>query len=174
MSIKSKELIANTLIELMKDNPFDVITISEICGSASLVRKTFYNNFVSKEKVIEYIVEKLVAEYLNMIKEEKSFSPKEMSYLYFCFGKNNGKIMSMLIDNKLFYIFRNQFNQLLPSINILVPNNKLITMSDDDLKYVFAFHSAGVIHLLEIWIKTGFKKTAREMSDIYYAVSQGI
>ncbi len=173
MSKKSKELISETLIHLMEDYPFDVITISEICGNTSVVRKTFYNNFSSKEDVIAFIVEKLIAEYLEMIREDSSFTTREMSYLYFCFGEKNEKVLSMLIDNNLFYIFRNQFNDLLPSINPLVPGNKLNELSDDDLKYVFAFNSAGVTHLLEIWIKTGFKKTAREMSEIYHALSQG-
>jgi len=173
MSKKSKELISTTLLDLMGKYPFNEITISEICGNTSIVRKTFYNNFSSKEDVIAYIVEKLVVEYFEMVKEENSHTTKEMSYLYFRFGKKHKGIMSLLIENNLFYIFRNQFNELLPTLNPRVPGNLLTNLSEDDLKYVFAFNSAGVTHMLEIWIKTGFERTAREMSEIYFAISQG-
>lgn len=174
MSKKSKDKISAALIHLMEDDPFDVITVSEICSNASLVRKTFYNNFSSKEDVIVYIVEKLVAEYEGMIREESSFSPREMAYMYFCYGAQHKKTLSLLIDNNLFYLFRNQFNSILSSINALVPRNKLIALDDDDLAYVLAFHSAGVTHILEMWIRTGFKKSAREMSDIFYTIAQGM
>jgi len=71
-------------------------------------------------------------------------------------------------------MFRQQFEVLLPGINRSVPRNKLLALSEDDLKYVYAFHSAGIIHLLELWINNDFDRTENEMSEIYYAISLGI
>lgn len=173
MSKRSKDIISATLIHLMEESPFEAITISEICDHTTLVRKTFYNNFDSKEAVITYVIEKLVLDYLAMIKEVNIFTPREMSYLYFHFGKSNQKIMSMLLENNLFHLFRVEFEKCLPSINPLIPNNKYQSLSGEDLDYVFAFHTAGVIRILELWIQTGFKKSAREMSEIYETISLG-
>lgn len=79
----------------------------------------------------------------------------------------------MLLDNNLFHLFRIEFEKALPSIiNNLVPKSKIIGRDEDDLEYIFAFYTAGFIRLLELWAKTGFKKSAKEMRDIYDAFSQ--
>ena len=46
--IKTKNLIYNTLIELMKDKTFEEIKVSDICKEAHINRSTFYNNFNDK------------------------------------------------------------------------------------------------------------------------------
>jgi len=167
MSVKSKNVIAKTLLNLMEQYRFDEITISEVCANTSLVRKTFYNNFTSKGDVITYIVDSLIKEYMDMIMKQKQFNQREMSLLFFQFGQKNKAIISLLIKNNLFYVFQNMFNEQLPSLNILISGNMLNNLSNDDIAYIFAFNSAGVTRMLELWIKTGLKKSPKEMSDLY-------
>ncbi len=156
----------------LAEKPFEEISVSDICTNASLARKTFYNNFGSKESVIEHIAEKLLNVYNKMIAEEKASSLKEMAYLYFCFGEKYKKVLSVFIKNNLFYLFVKQFDELLPTINTLLFGDKINEMGDENLKYVFAFNSAGVNRLLQIWIENGLEKTSREMGDIYNSITK--
>ena len=50
-SIRSKKEITDALIKLMQDNPFSEITVKQIVLETGLERKTFYNNFSSKDDV---------------------------------------------------------------------------------------------------------------------------
>ena len=43
--IKTKNLIYNTLIELMKDKTFEEIKVSDICNKALINRSTFYSYY---------------------------------------------------------------------------------------------------------------------------------
>lgn len=52
IALRSKEWLANALLELMKNKPFREISISEIAEKADLSRRTFYRSFSSKEEVI--------------------------------------------------------------------------------------------------------------------------
>ncbi len=174
MSKKSKDIIAKTLIALMETNNFYEITISEVCDNTPLVRKTFYNNFSSKEDVIKYIAINLINEYFDSVKKLPSFSLKEISYSYFYFGKKNKKLISLLINNNLFYLFLGEFNGILPTINMLVPRNRLVNIPEKDLKYIYAFHSAGVNNMLKLWTKSDFEKTPEEMSELYYLLTQSV
>ena len=174
MSTRSKDIISSTLLTLMETSSFNEITVSEICSNALLARKTFYNNFDSKEDVISYAVEKLVLEYHETLSEVNVYSPLEISYLFFCFGKKHEKFMTLLIENNLYHLFKVCFETHLPAINALVPQNKLNVLKDDQLRYVFAFHTSGVLRMLELWIEDGFTKTAREMSHIYHTLSLGV
>jgi len=174
MSKKSKDIISNTFVDLLERYDFNKITISEICDNTSLVRKTFYNNFSTKEEVIAYVVEKLVLEYHASVNDLSVHSPLEISYLFFCFGKKNENIMTLLIKNNLFHLFRASFEKHLPTINNQIPNNKYNVLSNDDLSYVFAFHTTGVLRMLELWIENGFNKSPREMSQIYSTIISGV
>ena len=172
MSNKSKNMIAEALMRQLGVKPFEDISVSDICANASLARKTFYNNFGSKESVVEHIADKLMSVYQKMLAEEKADSLKAMAYLYFCFGEKYKKVLCVFIENNLFYLFVKQFDKLLPSINALVFGDRINITGDDNLKYVFAFNSAGVNRLLEIWIENGQKETPKEMGDIYNSITK--
>lgn len=63
MATKSKQIIVDTFLDILRENPYEVITISEVLANTPLVRKTFYNNFSSKDDIVRYICKDLMAEY---------------------------------------------------------------------------------------------------------------
>ena len=56
-----KDYIAQSLILLLKQKPFDDIKINEICQKAGVNRSSFYRNFANKEQAIVFYLQ------LNMI-----------------------------------------------------------------------------------------------------------
>lgn len=51
----TKELLAESLMELSRKMPVDKITVSDITQNCGVSRKTFYNAFVDKYDLIEWI-----------------------------------------------------------------------------------------------------------------------
>ena len=58
-SIRSKKEITNALLNLMQDHSYSEISVKQIVLETPLERKTFYNNFSSKDDVLDSIISKL-------------------------------------------------------------------------------------------------------------------
>lgn len=52
MSNRTKKHIKKTLLDLMKHNNYHELTISEICASGDLARRSFCNHYKTKEDVV--------------------------------------------------------------------------------------------------------------------------
>lgn len=74
--MNSKEKIANTLIELMKYEEYEKITIKDISDSSKINRSTYYRNFKSKEDIIKYKLELIMDEFIATYKA-KNIQKKE-------------------------------------------------------------------------------------------------
>ena len=53
-----KEIIANTMDQLLIKQPYNKISINKICDAVPMSRRTFYNYFSNKEHLVEWMVEK--------------------------------------------------------------------------------------------------------------------
>ena len=58
--VKTKRLLYDTLIDLMKEMPFEEIKVSDICNRALINRSTFYSHYTDKYD--------LFSEYINDLK----------------------------------------------------------------------------------------------------------
>lgn len=67
--IRSQQWLYNSLLMLMKEKPFDSITIGEITKNADLDRTTFYRNFDSKEDILNVGISKIKNKYIDVLKK---------------------------------------------------------------------------------------------------------
>lgn len=61
-SLRSKKLIREALVRLMKEKPFEKITITDIVKEADINRGTFYAHFKDSGDVLESIREHIISE----------------------------------------------------------------------------------------------------------------
>ncbi len=61
----TKLTIANALLILLKTQPLNKITVTQITKEANLTRQTFYRNFEDKEDLVNWYFEKLCLESLE-------------------------------------------------------------------------------------------------------------
>lgn len=171
MSKRSKDTISKAFLNLLENNNICEITISKICENTNLVRKTFYNNFKTKEEVLIYITKELINNYDSLIKQESSLTLNKAVNLFFKFGKENINILKVIINNNLFSVFLDEFNIY---FSLLVKNiqlNKEILTDDMNQKYINIFNSAGLTNLLKQWILNDFDKSEEEMTNLYIKLS---
>lgn len=57
---KMKDFLAESLELLMREKPFEKITIKQICDRAGVIRATFYNHFEDKYAALDYLCEQLL------------------------------------------------------------------------------------------------------------------
>lgn len=54
---RTKELIKTATLTLLKDAPFEKLTIASVCNEAGIARSTFYSNYKSLTEVVDELIE---------------------------------------------------------------------------------------------------------------------
>ena len=151
----AKELITNTLFELLKSKSIDEITISEITKKAQVGRTTFYRNFKSKDDIIEQ----------HLIKITDNFLEKNNNF----FNSHNIKKFTIEIFN-YFNEFKTLTKYMQNSNSINCVNKQLHRLITQDNKYksdyTKCFHLGGIYNVYLQWIANGQKETPEEIANI--------
>ena len=72
-SIRSKKEITDAMIKLMQQHPFSDITVKQIVLEAKLERKTFYNNFSSKDDVLDVLINSAIHDYVMALNKSPEY-----------------------------------------------------------------------------------------------------
>lgn len=171
MSKKSKTLIAETLLQLMEENHFQDITVSEICAWARVARRTFYNNFASKDAVLkeccntvfqESIMETEIGNRVNDVAFWKNFMVH-----YFSTNQKNSAFFSKLYEQDMFHMYVKLVHEqvyLLDCMNLFFHG---VVIQNVSTKYALPSYITVSLNMYQIWSSTGYEETAEEMADIY-------
>lgn len=96
--LKTMELIRTTFRNLVAETSFDELTVSELCQRARIGRKTFYTYYKSLDALFEEILESLVRDYLETIKDYKA--PEDIGEItrkFYEFSINAGEFYNNLV-----------------------------------------------------------------------------
>lgn len=63
--------IGEAVVELMKENPYGKIKVSDIVKKAGVSRMTYYHYYASKDEVLEDYLSEIIQEYIRNRKEYK-------------------------------------------------------------------------------------------------------
>lgn len=165
--IKTKNLIYNTLIELMKDKTFEEIKVSDICSKALINRSTFYSHYEDKYDLLVDFINSLKDEFVTELNKNSSNLNTKEYYIELI------KIfLNHIEERKEMYtsIMINNRNSIMMDILLSVVNNDLLKkMSKDEFKssipddIIVKFYLGGVINLGVEWLKDNTKYSKEEI-----------
>lgn len=167
--IKTKKILFESLLKLMKNRNFEKIKISDICEESLVNRSTFYAHYQDKYELL-----------IELFEEEKKLLLKDLEDNdNIIFSKEYlMELLSILIDhldeNKEMYeaILANNRNGIL--IDFLIDaierdaserlkNNNGIIDSDIPLDIVVKFYAGGLINIVITWITKKEKYSKEEL-----------
>ena len=167
-SSRRQREIENELLDLMLIKPYAEISITELCKSLSMPRKTFYRYFDSKEDTLYALVEHTMSEYQN-------FSPSP--------NKNGVRTLMGEIEN--YYKFwichkplldalsKNNMLEKILEVSICFPVNDMVSLkkflpedSDWAREKIFQFAVCGLCFQMIDWYKSGFRTSISDMARI--------
>ena len=174
----TKALIGESLKVLMRNHPFEKITIKMITDEAGVIRPTFYNYFCDKYEVVEWIFNEYIIEKVRAMFEQKMYT-EGLKLLIVCM-KNDcvfyRKAFEITGQNAFTDIIRNSLHNLFLSemSEIYIENqtnNPLVTA-----ELVAAFYANSLSNLLQMWIQSNNQQcTAENMVEAYaYLLSHRI
>ena len=148
-----KHYIAQALILLLKQKPFDEIKINEICQKAGVNRSSFYRNFANKEQAIVFYLQ------LNMLPAFLSRQPftrtKDIFVAIFHSVNDMGDVVDLLYVNDLSHIFLKYIKDCCGAKPVF----------DDDEAYRTSLIMGLVFGSLDEWIRRGRVQTPDDMAD---------
>ena len=167
-AIRSRKLIINGMLSLMTNEPYDLITITQICLQAQIVRKTFYRHFKNKEDVLDEYIEMLYSDYINMLKSLPEKNTFSITLTYFQFWEKHIDFLQLLYKNNLLLLILKKYDILLPELSkefqCMKSNDEVIA------DYITSYSSGGYWKLLCKWIERNFKETPLELANIHIKV----
>ncbi|SNU05219.1 transcriptional regulator, TetR family [Lachnospiraceae bacterium] len=164
-SIRSKKEITDALIKLMQDNPFSEITVKQIVLETGLERKTFYNNFSSKDDVLDSIINNAIYEYVQAL----TTSPDGPLSVIFDFCDKNRDMLQLLHKNNMLYLLLIKLNVVIPELNESLdmsnnPFHALIGSLEPD--YLIAFNIGAIWNVIFKWVDRGMTDSPEYIKEI--------
>lgn len=172
-ALRSKKVITESLLLLMKKHPYAEITVKQILLEADISRKTFYRNFLSKDDVLNSFINTILQDYVNAIQQQQQkYSLLQTLDVIFDFCEKNREILFILRDNRLLYL-------LLEKLNVLILNehNRYVSESQENhlesqllTEYIIYFNIGGVWNLIVRWIENNMRDAVIDIkkSVIFY------
>lgn len=161
--IKTRRALKQALIELLKRETFEKITISELCEEAFVNRVTFYSHYQDKYELFQDYIDDIKNEIVEETKKEFSFSKMSTEKLIQLYTS----IALSVIDKVYTYreviaTFGNQENSMLVYMidksAIQYLNRLLETLEKHirlkyDKDYIIPFIVGGTSRLIYVWIE---------------------
>ena len=165
--VRTKKMLHQALIELMKDKTFEEIKVCDICDKAMINRSTFYAHYDDKYELLLDFINTLKSEFAEeMSKYIDNLNTKEY------YIKLIGLFLDYMDSKKDVYnaVMINNRNSIMMDILLSVVNNDLLKkMSKDEFKssipddIIVKFYLGGVINLGVEWLKDNTKYSKEEI-----------
>ena len=165
----TKELLTSSFKELVMQVPFDKITIKMITDGAGVIRPTFYKHFQDKYEVLEWILQKEIADKIqilidndmeedifrllsNCLEKDRAFYKKA----YEITGQNS---FEELMNNYIYHLFL-QFLEKYP----LKSPSPLDVFTKEAIARFYTF---GLADSLKYWITLGTSYSSEDINKAY-------
>lgn len=162
----TKNIIKESLIELLKDKEIHQVTVTDICKKADVNRGTFYSHYKDAfdllqsmedelfNQVIVYLTEIPVEDYTDilLIKVfELIVENKELCKVLFC-KQNDSKIL----DRILYVANKANLDKIINTPGF----------TDEYLNYLLKYAIGGIIAVVQTWLENDLVESPRELLAI--------
>ena len=163
---KTREIIANSLYQLMTQYYFEDITVNMICTEAGVGRTTFYRFFRDKYDVLVIFFEINYQEISRKYPDAKDYLM--MMTEYFCLIRKYDsffrKALSITGQNSLMeYIYQGGYDYYVRQAE----KREGRSITEQERMSIVMFTS-GMVALINDWIRTGFATEPHELALVAY------
>ncbi len=168
--IKTRKLIYQTLLDLMKEKTFEEIKVSDICSKAMINRSTFYAHYEDKYE--------LLVDFLSNLKEEFAHELNESCKENLSIREYYIRLISLFLDH--IDSKRDVYNSIMVNNRSSIMMDILLSVVNDDIlkrfkendinlkvptEVISKFYLGGVINIGMEWLSNSNKYTKEEILD---------
>jgi AcrR family transcriptional regulator len=165
-------MLYDALERLMRSQPYNTITVTQLVQAANLGRTTFYRNFDEIEDILrlrcDQVFDELITYIVKYQQEDHSRSRGAklkplLRYFYL-----NSDIINLLLQAKRLDILQDSFRER--SHVLKVRAAQLTQMAEEHIAYVVEIRINVMIAILAHWVKTGKRQAPDDLADSLKAV----
>lgn len=162
--MNTKQIFISAAAKLMRNTPFDKITITMLCKEASLSRQTFYSYYDNIDDVIKDA-------YLNMFKDNCLKKMNSIDYFYSdeflyniieCFDRESDFFLGLDRWEMLRFFSKESVDLHVTIIKNISKDNTISKYPDYFISFIFE----PVCSICLKWIKSGKKESPEELVRI--------
>lgn len=165
MSDLARTAIARTLYEMLKETPFDEITVTSIIRACGISRSTFYYHFKDMNNLLEWCMVTHFSKVLGKYKTYTTWPDGFLRILKEIYAEKD--ILLRVVD----YVDRSTLEKALYEpvyhllYDVLTEKAEDYPVSEDKKKFIADFYKYGFVGLVIGWIEGGFRQTPEQLSD---------
>lgn len=159
----TRQILKQSLIELMKTKPIHEISIKKICETADINRSTFYHHYNSQFELFEDILNDIGND-INEIIRKNSASENWMKDLLveaFTYIEGNRETFLVLLSENGGFSIGEKLTQYVERFVSTTTENK-----SEIINYCTQFATAGMTSVVWQWIKREDRISAKELAEI--------
>ena len=160
-----EQYITDSLLLLMKNTPYEKITMESIAQKAGVSRRTIYRYFNNKSEILDMMFANTVKRYVDKIKDEMSGNGNTL-VTSFKFVLDNAEMFVLAYKNNMLSNITNTINEVVKDI-VLHRNKNAKNWSKKYFDCYVSFTTGGIYGLLYEWLKTGSDKNPVEIFEVY-------
>lgn len=160
--------IAQSMIELMREQPYHDITVASLCRAVGMPRKAFYRYFDTIDDVFQLTIDHMFLEYAEFrafASTNRIGSPLWNMEKFFTFWKGKAVWLEALTRNEMIGVMLSRviLNTRNGSLDIHIEQTNL---SGENEAVVAAYVLSGLFAMVQIWYLDGFRQSIEEMAQL--------
>ena len=167
--IKTKKILYDSLLKLMKKQNFEKIKISDICEESLINRSTFYAHYEDKYELLMDLFEERKETLLKELKDNenmlfsKEYLMRLLDILIDHIDQNKETYGAILANNRNGILIDFLIEALERDVSEKLKNNNEIIDSNLPLDIIIKFYSGGLINIGIAWITRNEKYSKEEL-----------
>ncbi|MGT2844033.1 dihydroxyacetone kinase transcriptional activator DhaS [Streptococcus hongkongensis] len=155
-SLITKKRIAKALKKELEKKPFDKISVVDIMDKAGIRRQTFYNHFIDKYELLDWIFETELQEHItNNLNYISGFQLLDELLFYFEHNKPFYSQLFLIKDQNDFYTYFGNYCLILMEKIITEIEQKEQIVSDPNYREFLKFyHGRALANLIKTYVTT--------------------
>lgn len=166
IALQSKKWIVESLLGIMSEKEYRLITVSEISSKALIDRRTFYRHFECKDDILRLVIDEISAEYLSALRRSAPTDTYTITKIFFDICLQHSEFFKKLNKNNLMYFLLDKFYSNLPLIHSQVRSKEISTILGQDMDYFLFFHAGGFWSLLSKWVTDDMNKSPDDLAAL--------
>lgn len=169
--VKTKKYLYEALMELLKEESFEELKVSDICEKALINRSTFYSHYSDKYDLLDAFIKDIKISLKEELDKNKNITNTkeyymEMLHILFLHIQTKESFYSaILVNNQNSIVTDMIFQALNEDIKKRIENNEESLSKIVPSDIVASFYLGAVFNMGVEWLKNPSKYTTEELMD---------